>query len=386
MSTGGDTKALVPFVSVNACIYTLLVASSITTCIRLYARVFVLRAIGLDDVLAFASLVLIIVYSTYHSLSLSVMYEVSTQAAIVDQVTRVSRRGFIYCVIYNISMPLIDLSIIVFYLRFISNKRQRVFIYVVAGCIIAMNTCCIILLFIRIEPFAAIWHPVTHPINRIRVDFNTIITLNMAAQVTFRVILLCIPLPILLRLKTNKRVKVGLMAIYTVGLISLSMTLIRFIQAQTFSRVDMFTRRLVSPTQVLICMGEIHAAIISANMPGAASVFYKLLLIRKEPAYLRRPSDRSYMPNGSSTRKKSEVSDSPVAGSVKRPFGLTTRWLWSSLPTWRSNALNESAIENLGILRHTEICVDSEAGLDTEEVEHVRLQSMLPVWLREYRS
>ncbi|KAI9779994.1 MAG: hypothetical protein M1816_003276 [Peltula sp. TS41687] len=268
----------------DAIAFTLYALATLTTLVRLYARGIVLRALGSDDVLiTIATLIGAATTAGFHLkvAPLQDIYKAMKEQHIskappeLRQLQANSIRAtFGANQAYVFELMFIKLAVVAFYRRIAVSKRHHIVLYFTAALIIAY--CLIhniVHLFFHVRPIRYNWD-VSVRVTKVFFEHHDLHNANSGFQSAIDVILLLYPIPILIKLKANHQTKVGLAIIFSLGIFSLSATLIRLSRSIKFSRLNNYVLTVpMQPELALWTLMEVNTAIICANLPAISALF-----------------------------------------------------------------------------------------------------------------
>ncbi|KAI9827953.1 MAG: hypothetical protein M1826_006149 [Phylliscum demangeonii] len=286
----------------DAIIFTLYAVATVTTVVRLYTRGVVLRAFGLDDLLMVIATLLGAVTSATHHLKLAplrgiymMMIHNNSTKLTPPMLTLLGRSiravfggGFAYIFELMYALPpsssrrwsielteirFIKLSILAFYRRVAVSRKHHLLLWITAACIIGYCFANNIATMFTTNPVNAAWD--------IRVKakshgFRTedLQNSNSIFQSIIDVVILLLPIPILVKLQTNRRTKLGLAFVFSLGIFSLVTTIIRLRTSIRFSRLKTLVEGIAMEPELSYWSDvELNTAIICANCPAISALF-----------------------------------------------------------------------------------------------------------------
>lgn len=111
------------------------------------------------------------------------------------------------------SLALAKLSILFLYMRIMTHGPNRIAVYVVLGIVVACNIWVFINNFIQCIPLESIWDPdVTGTCLGLAVTIG-----NSVLHIITDFFIFILPLPALAKLKINKKQKIGLILVFSLG-------------------------------------------------------------------------------------------------------------------------------------------------------------------------
>lgn len=121
-----------------------------------------------------------------------------------------------YAIIYTFCISFIKLSVLFFYLRVFVNDRFRVVTFSIIGVVTAWTCANVLLLFLICRPFAANYDL---SIEGQCGDRPTAFIAIGAFNIITDVVILVLPIPTIWSLRAQKKWKIGLTAIFLLGLV-----------------------------------------------------------------------------------------------------------------------------------------------------------------------
>ncbi|KAE8347227.1 hypothetical protein BDV24DRAFT_146774 [Aspergillus arachidicola] len=236
---------------------------------RLYARQFLLGKLGPDDILIIlASLVSIGELATVPK-----MYECGIGRHIMEltpqqhECTRKVRtfNDFDY---YASDVILAKGSMVALYLRLASNKTHIRFLYGVGAVILGHGIAATLVACFICEPISVIWKPEFPEGCLDMMSFNYF---NGAFHVTTDILLALLPIPIVKKLQTNNRRKIGLIIAFGIGILTICASIARQVTTVIALRSRDFQWNW-SSAELTTCL-EINMSLICASVPSMRSLF-----------------------------------------------------------------------------------------------------------------
>jgi hypothetical protein len=346
--------------------FTFLALATITTALRLYTRVFVVKNVGLDDYLiVFGTLatygVAILCY--YAALSYLRIYHLSIEAGkfqgpvtpwLLHQWDLGYRYDGIMEFVYVLALPMVKCSILAFYCRIAAISGKQVYIYVFMAVIAIHGIINFGITLAAYDPLKAVWAVVTWDFTHSKQDQfkwryepTKIQLTNSSLQFIFDVIILAIPLPMLYKMKLRRSKKVGLIVVYCLSFASVILTVIRLVQCIDFRISDQNGsndpyQAFISRVMYLFWTSlEISTVILVANLPA----LYGLWKHTKKSAGTPSSGTPGYF-------LFSSVANT-FRRATGRPAGLSQPVL-SELPDVEARGTDESKLGHSGILSSSE--------------------------------
>ncbi|USW58983.1 hypothetical protein Slin15195_G123020 [Septoria linicola] len=194
--------------------------------VRVYTKAFLARLFGIDDVALIISWVLsmAVQISIVHYMAEGIIgthiWDIS-----VEDLKSLVRVTAVNSVVYLAVMALAKFSILFFYLRLSREKWFTRAIYATMGLVASFSVALMLALIFACKPFKRVWDPTItegYCLNRGKMYLATA-GLNAATDV----IMLLLPMPMLRKLQVPRIQKIGLVAIFSIGSLTMATSLIR---------------------------------------------------------------------------------------------------------------------------------------------------------------
>jgi hypothetical protein len=267
--------------------FTFYVIAFITTLMRLYCRLVLMKNFGLDDFL--------ITIATLSALSIVVIghYAVQAYLASFDYITSLGmfplgdpmlvqlsdvlfRYGSLGDFIYILVVPFVKCAILAFYCRLATNKKHLYVLYSLMFVVAVQAIINFAFALYAYKPLSGVWNLSTGELNG-TFEFRytpTILQISHGSfQTLFDLIILAIPPPFLYKMKLGWNKKIGLIVIYCLSFVSLAATIVRLAESIDFhisqgSSDDLLHTFVSRIDYVTWTMIEVTTAIICANLPA----------------------------------------------------------------------------------------------------------------------
>jgi len=245
-----------------------------TVTLRFYTRRFILRILGVEDWLVLVAMVLAIgacigfIRQTFYGLG----HHVWTLSQ--ENIQQWNMEQWYSFLFYTMSLSFTKMSILFLYLRVMVHGPMRIINLVVLGIVVVCNIWSFISNFVSCIPLEAGWDSSIQG-----TCLGVAVSLaNSVIHVITDFIIFLLPLPVILKLKINKKQKIGLVAVFSLGFLVCVISLVRIISITKLDFSD-------PPYQVSLVAYwgavEVNLAIICACLttlkPLLARFFPKLL-------------------------------------------------------------------------------------------------------------
>ncbi|KAL3420924.1 integral membrane protein [Phlyctema vagabunda] len=198
--------------------------------------------------------------------------------------------------LYGVTLCLIKVSIVIFYMRIFGLARGfRMSAYIAIGILVAWALSVILETFLLCRPLAFNWDPT---IDGVCGDRNTVYVSAGALNVVTDFMVMALPIPHILSLQLKMRKKLGLVLMFSLGIFITIISIIRIKSLQIISFTD---PTFTLPMGLLWTTLEPCLCIINANLPMT-----RTYLATKLPHLFGSTKDRTYgtgNTNGQRTQK-----------------------------------------------------------------------------------
>ncbi|KAH9906201.1 hypothetical protein F4778DRAFT_724959 [Xylariomycetidae sp. FL2044] len=224
-----DVKA---HLALNCVVATLMV---IIVSLRLWSRIYLKAGLGWDDAfIAFGAPIGIgmLVISGFWS-QMGVGYNLMEVAANIGLILRLL---FAYQLLYCLCISAAKLSVLFFYLRIFVEKKIRLVAKICIGVVVAGTLGNLLQPFLMCHPFRAIYDP-TITNAKCGDELASLIAMGIF-QVVTDVVIFCLPIISLSKLKMRLGKKLGLMGVFLVGFLTTLVGIIRLANLTTVQLVE----------------------------------------------------------------------------------------------------------------------------------------------------
>ncbi|KAI9739700.1 MAG: hypothetical protein M1834_006419 [Cirrosporium novae-zelandiae] len=248
--------------------YVIYVLAMIVVCLRLYARKFLVGSLGADDYLIIAASItstgIIVTVPYMYNLGIGRHYYNLTEYEILYG----RRWGWISQILYYFALGLAKTSMVALYVRLASDKKHIYLLYGMGTMIFLHGLAAAITTSHMCSPVSIVWSN-TFPAGCINLlTFNYF---NAAFHILSDLILAILPIPILKHLNMNKKRKLGLSILFSIGILTIAITIARQVtNAISLTHVDF--PWYWSPAELCTCL-EVNMGIVCASAPAMRSLF-----------------------------------------------------------------------------------------------------------------
>ncbi|TIC93577.1 hypothetical protein CH35J_009223 [Colletotrichum higginsianum] len=267
--------------------------------LRIYARLFILRAFGAEDALIIVAVLLALV--AWICLILQIPYGLGRHGLTIPTEDRIDfeRITFWKTVLSDgVAMGLLRISMAISLLRLKKDLNwYRWSLYALIGFVVAYSIQAIVWLFVYCTPYSGWWEfQWMNPFDPRCHDFNVFLNLtywNVACNIFTDVCLGALPVPIIWNLKMKFRVRLYVIGILNLGYFSIVMGILKAVfMLTTGGDPDNIFNYWVHFWQNL----QLNVGIIAACASFLKPLFGRLLKINSSAAYY--PSDPHYNRSG----------------------------------------------------------------------------------------
>ncbi|KAI9848471.1 MAG: hypothetical protein M1838_000515 [Thelocarpon superellum] len=249
----------------------------ICTVLRLYTRLRITNAFGIDDcalilaTLSSIALVIVTIIMTYHGLGYH-MWDVSLLTFSPGWLAW----DFVASIVYTISIWLAKLAVLLLYLRLFPKKETRIAIFFMLFVITGQVVSVTIALFLGCTPFAKVYD-VTITYGSC-LDKNQISIVTSGLNVATDIILLVLPLPTVYKLNLPKKQKMALIGVFMLGALVCAISIIRLAELRGLLANPDFSWTILDAS--IWGIVEIDVSIVCSCL-----VVYQPLLRKFSPAF-----------------------------------------------------------------------------------------------------
>ncbi|KAL2815473.1 hypothetical protein BJX63DRAFT_442019 [Aspergillus granulosus] len=245
--------------------------STIVVALRLYTRLRLVCTPGWDDLFLLLSL---------HSHGLGKPQATLTQSQSRDQLKML----WISVPIYNLTLNLTKVSMVLLYMRLFSTRTYQIVLWVLLLLIVCSGLWMVIGTLLICIPVQAFWDP---SIPHTCLSREVVWFLNAALQIVGDLALVLVPMPQLIKLRIPRRQKACVMLIFALGLFVCATSAIRLHTLVLLTRATDYSswNGIVAVWSFVEC----NVAILCASLPT-----FRQLIIQKFPRVLQSCGRTSY--------------------------------------------------------------------------------------------
>ncbi|KAI9787287.1 MAG: hypothetical protein M1816_007701 [Peltula sp. TS41687] len=250
--------------------------------LRLWARGFVVRSVGVDDYLIIAACLIDWAHTSSVIIAAKNGLGEHVQAIAPAQFVTYRKATFIDAILYAACLGMIKLSVLTLYLRF-SGKALRIASLIMLGVVIAQTVANVLVSIFMCTPVQVFWSP-TLARKASCIDFPRFWLASAGTNILTDFLVYLLPMPTLWRLQISFRQKMGLICILGLGFFSCISSILRLTYIpRTLSTPD-FT--YYTADVILWSVIEPSIAIIAVSIPSLKPLAKRYLpgLIRSDPS------------------------------------------------------------------------------------------------------
>ncbi|KAL2834691.1 hypothetical protein BJY01DRAFT_252923 [Aspergillus pseudoustus] len=339
-----------------------IVFDAIVIALRVYARAFMLRALGTDDILMIIGAVL------NFGLSITIMigskYGIGKHALAIAEGDTVPMMKCIWVtrILYTVSMGLVKMSLLWFYLRLDPRKYMRWAVFFVMFFNVGLSLASFIGALAACSPPSLFWTDITSSGCMPMAQQQLFYEVNGVLNIVTDILTYLLPVPMVYGLQLTWRKKGAILGIFGLGILSIAAACVRY---------D-FVKKLASATEeyyLLLadslnwCTIEAYVAIFCGCAPSLS------VLIKAYAPSIFGSSTANY-PSSTQSPGTSygQQRQKPLKSNRRRGLGDTTLGSQDAIVTNISNPDQEQD----GILMKTDIHMDVGTCKSTEDVAYKR--------------
>ncbi|KAE8382667.1 hypothetical protein BDV26DRAFT_277837 [Aspergillus bertholletiae] len=171
-------------------------------------------------------------------------------------------------ILYYLSLGLAKGSMVALYIRLASNKTHIRFLYGVGAVILGHAIAATLVASFICKPISVVWTP-EYPQGCL--DMKSFNYFNGAFHVMTDILLALLPIPIVKKLQTNNRRKIGLIIAFGIGILTICASIARQVTTVIALRSRDFQWNW-SAAELTTCL-EINMSLICASVPAMRSLF-----------------------------------------------------------------------------------------------------------------
>ncbi|KAF9894149.1 hypothetical protein FE257_009122 [Aspergillus nanangensis] len=239
---------------------------------RLYTRVFILRALGLDDWLCVLGQICAWIFAILSILNIKNGYGVHIWNLHVDQVIIFKQYDLAEEDVYALGVWFVKTAILVLYLRLSPEKRFRQMTYAIMIFVAFYSLLSILLFTIGCMPVKAMWD-ITLMDHAKCIDQLAFVYANAAFNIFSDLVTLILPIRLCWDLQASSKQKALLLLLFIMGSFACVVAIVRIVTMVPFLHSNDFTWYKV--TIAKWCMVEINVGIICACLPTMRPLLIK---------------------------------------------------------------------------------------------------------------
>ncbi|PYI01345.1 hypothetical protein BO78DRAFT_411549 [Aspergillus sclerotiicarbonarius CBS 121057] len=352
-----------------------MVFDSIILGLRIYVRAFMLRALGTDDILMISGAIL------NFGLSITTMigskYGIGKNALAISASDTVPMMKCIWVTrfLYTLSMGLVKMSLLWFYLRLDPRKHMRWAVFFVMFFNIGLSLSSFIGALASCSPPSLFWTDPTSSGCMPMAQAQRFYEVNGVLNIVTDILTYLLPVPMLVGLQLTWRKKGAIMGIFGLGILSIAGAYpLRFIQWIVTDRLPLascvrynFVTKLSSAQEdyYLILADALNWCTIEAYVAifcGCAPSLSVLIKAHVPSIFGSKPQDSAPTPGTSLVQRRN-----PLKSNRRRGLGDTTLGSQDAIVT-----VNHSDQDQDGIMMKTDIQTNVTPRKSTEDVTYKR--------------
>ncbi|PVI05588.1 hypothetical protein DM02DRAFT_685393 [Periconia macrospinosa] len=252
--------------------------------LRFLTRGWIVRKYGLDDLLVGVAVVLGAVQTA--TISLEVKYGLGKHVQEIDipDYNLILKFKWVNMMVYYIANWSVKMSILALYHRIgVGHKGlpwmlQSKVVIMIAGVITAFTTAVFFAELLACQPISATWKVESKV--RSCMDMSTFYTIQASINVAVDLLLLVFPMPLLRILNIDKRKKIALVLIFSIGIIPLVASVIRLVEIVVVSHMDAMAKLSEDPSWRWAWVPvwgqiEVDVGIVAASLPSLSPLLKK---------------------------------------------------------------------------------------------------------------
>ncbi|KAL3465054.1 hypothetical protein BJX64DRAFT_253690 [Aspergillus heterothallicus] len=351
-----------------------IVFDSIVIGLRIYARAFMLRALGTDDVLMIIGAIL------NFGLSITIMigskYGIGKHALAIPESDMVPMLKCIWVtrILYTVSMGLVKMSLLWFYLRLDPRKFMRWAVFFVMFFNVGLSLASFIGALAACSPPSLFWTDVTSsgcmPMNQQQLFYEVNGVLNIVTDI----LTYLLPVPMLYGLQLTWRKKGAILGIFGLGILSIAAACVRYDFVKKLSSASEEYYLLLADS-LNWCTIEAYVAIFCGCAPSLSVLIkaYAPSIFGASTSKYPRSAPSAGISSGQNQQQKQR--QNPLKSNRRRGLGDTTLGSQDAIVSTRST--DEQMQLQGGILMKTDIRMDVEIRDSMEDGEGSYKNGML---------
>ncbi|OQD96806.1 hypothetical protein PENSOL_c014G11976 [Penicillium solitum] len=191
----------------------------LTVALRLYTRVYVVKAPGLDDLIIIGALLVDVALFAFIILEREYGIGIPTSELSADDVERQLFWLWLSVPFYNMTMILAKFSALALYIRLFRPRPFRLATYILMGCLGIIGLWTTLSGFFFCNPVNAFWSTSEEVRNTKCLPAGPVWFTNGALQTLTDLVILILPMPLLWKLQLPTRQKWGILVVFGLGII-----------------------------------------------------------------------------------------------------------------------------------------------------------------------
>ncbi|KAJ5967749.1 hypothetical protein N7501_003997 [Penicillium viridicatum] len=209
--------------------------ATLTVALRLYTRVYVVKAPGLDDLIIIGALLVDLAFFAFILLERENGLGIPMSELSVDVLRNHLFWLWLLVPFYNMTMVLAKFSALTLYTRLFRPHPFLLATYIVMGCLVIIGLWTTLSGFFFCTPVHAFWSTSAEVRKTKCLPTTPVWFTNAALQTVTDLVILILPMPLLWKLQLPKRQKCGIIVVFGLGIMQVELT--RFIIATSCARM-----------------------------------------------------------------------------------------------------------------------------------------------------
>ncbi|KAJ6086231.1 hypothetical protein N7486_010512 [Penicillium sp. IBT 16267x] len=274
-----------------------LVAAVIVVAMRFISRRMTRASLGLDDLLTFIALGFYIAFSVFFLLT--TRFGMGKHIIYISSAKWLTLSITIAEALYCFTMMSTKAAILMFYRRIFPQKRFHVLVWVLLVVVISYNLASMFATVMQCMPVEHQWDP---SVPATCIAYFSVVIYSGVTTVVTDFIILGMPIPLIYTLQVSKDKKRGLMVVFSWGLATCIVSIVRTIKASALTSDDSSYDLAGSlyATTLELCMG-IVAACVPTLRPLVSRAWGSLSDMTGLPTHRRYDSNSSTLPTHTQT-------------------------------------------------------------------------------------
>ncbi|KAL2706537.1 hypothetical protein AAEP93_001787 [Penicillium crustosum] len=191
----------------------------LTVALRLYTRVYVVKAPGLDDLIIIAALLVDLAFFAFIILEREYGIGVPVSELSEDEIQRQLFWLWLSVPFYNMTMILAKFSALTLFTRLFRPRPFRLATYIIMGFLTIIGLWTTLSGFFFCVPIHAFWSPSAEVRETKCLPSGPVWFTNAALQTITDIVILILPMPLLWKLQLPSRQKWGIIVVFSLGII-----------------------------------------------------------------------------------------------------------------------------------------------------------------------